>query len=743
MPKIFKLNMFKKLFISFILLLIVLILTFGFIFNQYFIKIVENKTLEINQYKVDNIQTAIEKEIFIPVRNLALNYFLQSINEFNGAQPQSNDIGFFLKNPLDADLWRAKTVSEDLAKTINANAYIQTMSVYFVNHPSVISSLTINRSMDGYYDQAFIARLLEIDHVDNTWFAGRNIAFSGFKEKSVISYVRTYPFFTTRGNTKSLLFIDVPESRFTKIIEPFYNKDTDVFMILNRNGDVMTSYGDSRYDPDEIVGKLHGAERNAVELGNEKFIFLQKKSPNEDWVYIILSKQSMIYSELQNLKILMFILCVFILMIGGILSFLLSRKLYFPIKQLLIKSTAAGVGGKQRSIDEFQTLNHFIDDSNMKITSLNFELTEARIADLIFGRKDYDESDTYLMNTNHYTVILFEAVNCDDYGEFYKYTAEFSGANEGNLLITVKKDILAVVFGYDSGYPEFADRLKPRFAPYIRHSKWDTVIAVGPLVAEQARIHFSFEQARYALKYKRLKGLNTVIEYQDIQPEKNIKLSTNLDFMNPLIKLGDQQAVDDYFRSFKENIMRHRYRIEDIDLAMLQHASLIGSCLDELHLHKDVIPYESILDEMNKCKNVHDAIDFLHLLVHKIILVLNGRQETKNFDILSRVKAYIEDNYEKELSLDMLSDKFYLSPTYISRLFKEYFNVGVSEFILDLRLSQAVNLLKSNNHNVNSIASTVGFNSSAYFITKFKKKFGVTPNQYRFEKVMKYENSES
>lgn len=109
------------------------------------------------------------------------------------------------------------------------------------------------------------------------------------------------------------------------------------------------------------------------------------------------------------------------------------------------------------------------------------------------------------------------------------------------------------------------------------------------------------------------------------------------------------------------------------------------------------------------------------------------RKETpeRGSSITDKVKSYIEDNLEKELSLDLLSSHLNYSTAYLSRLIKKYSGKTFMELLLECRMNQAKELLKNTDLKISRIANKVGYNDHSYFIQTFKKKAGVTPNEYR------------
>lgn len=99
--------------------------------------------------------------------------------------------------------------------------------------------------------------------------------------------------------------------------------------------------------------------------------------------------------------------------------------------------------------------------------------------------------------------------------------------------------------------------------------------------------------------------------------------------------------------------------------------------------------------------------------------------------ITDKILNYIEQNYEKDVSLDTLSRQLSYSTAYLSRLIKKNCGKNFTELLLDCRIRHAKRLLKESDQKINQIARSVGYGDFSYFIQIFKKKTGVTPSDYR------------
>ncbi|WNS40712.1 helix-turn-helix domain-containing protein [Paenibacillus sp. MMS20-IR301] len=127
------------------------------------------------------------------------------------------------------------------------------------------------------------------------------------------------------------------------------------------------------------------------------------------------------------------------------------------------------------------------------------------------------------------------------------------------------------------------------------------------------------------------------------------------------------------------------------------------------------------------------ALQFLitccrHMKEHRIELpqYLSPRHEQ-----ISQIVSYINSHYMYELSLNLLADKFYISPYYLSRFFKEATGFSFVEYVNSVRIKEAKLLLEQTSLQVSHIAAKVGFGSVTHFGRVFKLVTGQKPLFYR------------
>jgi YesN/AraC family two-component response regulator len=107
-----------------------------------------------------------------------------------------------------------------------------------------------------------------------------------------------------------------------------------------------------------------------------------------------------------------------------------------------------------------------------------------------------------------------------------------------------------------------------------------------------------------------------------------------------------------------------------------------------------------------------------------------------NYFKIKDVLTYIYSSLSEDLSLDHLTAKFYISKTYLNKVFKLHTGVTVNQYIITIRIAAAKNLLQDGVL-VSQVYEEVGFNNYSHFIRTFTKIVGVSPKQYaiRYEKL--------
>ena len=132
----------------------------------------------------------------------------------------------------------------------------------------------------------------------------------------------------------------------------------------------------------------------------------------------------------------------------------------------------------------------------------------------------------------------------------------------------------------------------------------------------------------------------------------------------------------------------------------------------------DIIEYSAFLELMILLTGIYMTNNDISLLT-----------PYKYNEQIDEIIAYINDNISKQLTINRLSKHFFLSESYICRIFKLATGTTINKYITARRISIAKSLL-SNGSNVNDVCIECGFNDYSNFLKSFKKAVGVSPKKY-------------
>ena len=113
-------------------------------------------------------------------------------------------------------------------------------------------------------------------------------------------------------------------------------------------------------------------------------------------------------------------------------------------------------------------------------------------------------------------------------------------------------------------------------------------------------------------------------------------------------------------------------------------------------------------------------------------------QNDRMHQVVQLIMTYMENNYAKDISIEQLATLYYVSPTYLSKIFKDLTGFSPINYLIQIRLKKAHELLTTDDLTVKEVAKAVGYEDAYHFSKSFKKHFGTSPSL-----VKKQENANS
>lgn len=214
----------------------------------------------------------------------------------------------------------------------------------------------------------------------------------------------------------------------------------------------------------------------------------------------------------------------------------------------------------------------------------------------------------------------------------------------------------------------------------------------------------------------------------DPYPRSEIELQ----LADAIIKLEIRKA-----ESLMENIIQHEMSTLHLKLSFLPRMAIrIEWMLIVLHVPRnsgDVSSAEiySYPQRIKYAESLQEGIALIHACFQKLDDYYNAFRFNVGKDI-SQITDYIHTQASNpNLSATMICDRFRISPSYLSHMFKRRTGIKLVDYIHKARISQAKQLLETTTDTIAGISRQVGYTSSASFSTTFKRYEAITPREYR------------
>lgn len=387
-------------------------------------------------------------------------------------------------------------------------------------------------------------------------------------------------------------------------------------------------------------------------------------------------------------------------------------------------------------------------------------LREKLLNDLIYGAKLFGDEEVfdrigYLklnLKGRLYRVALFEIDNRNEMGwdEEGKNLWNLAVANiireivsEGCNVETCMDNnsrICALISFEDENVHSF-DFTATNLCERIRESVegflgFTVTVGLGRIYNRIKDIAVSYKESSFALRNKLVEGTNKVIAYDDINEsavfsgaysmEQRYQLLTSMRIFNP-VEIED--LLDRVFNALKE-------RSTSFEFLFSTCVEIISTCVEliaetEMRLG-DIFPrYVNLFEELQERKSLEDVRSWIKELVLSVGETVHKSRKMRASRLVLDVKKYLQDHLgDSEFKAENLSRQFFLNYSYISHVFSKETGRTVSEYLTEIRVRYAKDLIDGGDHSIYSISEKSGYVDPNYFSRCFKKYFGMTPTKY-------------
>lgn len=325
---------------------------------------------------------------------------------------------------------------------------------------------------------------------------------------------------------------------------------------------------------------------------------------------------------------------------------------------------------------------------------------------------------------------------------FFQILQKHHGLESGVDQVFKNVDAIVIPSGDNSGdSSEFSDmtwmqkkqdisiRKHPRFLPPLKHSH--TFIEISYVFSGSCRQVFYFDSGlteEITLTSSMLCIIPPKLEHMIAVYDDSIIINILIkkDVMKQTLTnlvAGNHVLFDFFIYTLYENSVQNFMlfdtkqdeAIEDLLLGMM-----VELCEDK--------PYTQNITHLML------GLIFAHLQRDYSDQIQFSRYATSGIDYIPQILSYMKEHYQTT-SVEDIAKHFYISHSYLSRIFKQYTNSTVVQALQKIRLQAACDYLINTSLSVQKVAELAGYTDVTFFIRIFKKAFGITPLQYRKEKL--------
>lgn len=524
-----------------------------------------------------------------------------------------------------------------------------------------------------------------------------------------------------------------------------------------------TSYANFDLHSDDISNLNISNKVSSTETNNKNIIYSIKSNSLVDINYIYtLKKKDLAYIDVTLIKSL-FILNINLLILGIVIIYFATKRSYRPIQDII----------DTISVDNNTTSPDLLPDPKYKFDELEYITSNIKKINSINNNLQNSLSNSLSsIQENLFRNILYGLVFDDTIqksisdAKLNKYLSggtvcilslEGKSEIEGNLsknnILAFRRRLLSV-FSDDIDYicisldyktyclifdEKDHNKVNENISNIINTLENDLSVDITSAIAKSVSnindFKIAFDEANTLINKKYSYIDTRVISSNSIDNIEHFNYYYPLENENFIINYINNNNIDMALQILT-NVLNKNIEEMNLDnhtLLKLKH-SLINTIKRILNQNdKSITDFSksnsNLIDNFNKC-GVDTLLDTsLNLFKFVFDTYLTTDVDLDN-PLATNILLYIQNNFDKDISLTTISDNFNLSEGYVSKLLKSTANINFKSYVNALKVSKAKELLLTNKYKVNEVSKLVGCENTNTFIRIFKKQEGISPGEF-------------
>lgn len=751
---------------SIVVIIVLLICSFFYI---YFSRSYNEELRNKNQLILENTARTIEGTVLKRVQQMYVDLALD----------KSANLRLFADQEDQNGLNQVVDLQELLKAKVAANTdIVQGIHLYYPARNMMLSSLYgLRYNADqsegsGYY--ADWLQEMRISKHSSLWTPTRHIPKDIFSSETngdthgLFTYAHSYPFRSTGETSEVIIAIDVKEEAVNTIIENMMPSQYQHTVVINAAGDAVSRLQEHSSGQLDVytsslkkvlaLGQVKGSfDEN---IGDAPHVVSYQTLPSTQWKIYSATPSSYYYEQSIMIQKLILGICLIALLIGLILSAVLLHANYSPIKRLVGRIKDWSGTSPTQVTNEFRLIDNAFLHLKEKVSHLeetvhanSAAVRHKAVLNLLQGNpehkpwqeeraalgiaKQYKEYCCMLMNTGAgVTLADYDAATQPEVIARLMHGLECLSLQDSRLIAEELPDKrLAVILCTDVASEALLNKFAELLLAETRQQlQPDIQLSTGCWVSDLRDIHKSFYEAQVLMKYAYfLPELPILNDPALLQREHSLdEIPQNLlgKFRDKLQSRQLAEAVGT-IEQVVEHMREGQYPADYCHFILSNMVFNYSDAAKNVrYKHPLQFGHPDLYHEYTHQRDIVAYRNWLTASISTFMEETENRNSERAVSTIELAKQYIEANLSEDLSLEAVGAKVFLSPKYLSKLFKEEMGVTYTDYVTSRRMEQAKVLIENNNMTIDRVASSVGYGTTAYFIKRFKEMYGCTPGNY-------------
>ncbi|MEK8126703.1 AraC family transcriptional regulator [Paenibacillus filicis] len=484
---------------------------------------------------------------------------------------------------------------------------------------------------------------------------------------------------------------------------------------------------------------------------NGDFFYFYEKGADTGLTYVRAAPIATITSEMLKLNIWLVTLLVAAILISVVTSVVLSLRLNRPLRlmiETLERKQAEAL--PTSNIKEFAIISDRM-SSMMKTNErirLDLDKKNTLVRQYAYTNKVKNipmslyltELEDAVQLDQPYAAVLYE-INFKDPSLNYDQEIQllrklihsiFNTADDQIVTLQIEQNQLMSLIFNPSSRDEILGTLGTLKQLLLADDYLYLTIAVSPLYTEEMPFTDAYEQLSLLLKEKRLVGeTQIIVEPRMISWKAFSWKMTQKEELHTRLLTGSEESVLEWTDRHVDQLVQKDAASEVFQTFARGVVEEVEKTLVKLNLQKQAETRKrSSLDRLGQFYSSEQYKSWFRELLRPALAAIRTHSKTKD-PITSFVTEYLDQHLCEDINLDLVADKLNITPGYLSSYFKEKTGTNFSDYLNDLRISRAKELLTNVELRIQDIAVHVGYQNVNSFIRMFKRYSGITPGEYR------------